>query len=52
VETNIFIGSWNGQVEYAKQKEKQFVRLDTLGIILKLIEHYASAGFQFLGILN
>ena len=38
--------------EYAKQKEKQFVRLDTLGNNTKLIEHYASAGFQFLGIFE
>ena len=38
--------------EYAKQKEKQFVRLDTLGNNTKLIEHYSSAGFQFLGIFE
>jgi ribosomal protein S18 acetylase RimI-like enzyme len=38
--------------EYAKQKEKQFVRLDTLGNNIKLIEHYSSAGFQFLGIFE
>lgn len=35
--------------EYAKQKNKQFIRLDTLGNNTKLIEHYTSAGFQFLG---
>src|SRR5688572_185981 len=38
--------------EYAKQKEKQFVRLDTLGNNTKLIEHYTSAGFQFLGMFE
>jgi hypothetical protein len=38
--------------EYAKEKEKKFVRLDTLGNNTKLIEHYISAGFQFLGIFE
>lgn len=38
--------------EYAKQKDKQFIRLDTLGNNTKLIEHYTSAGFQFLGIFK
>ena len=36
--------------EYAKQKGKRFVRLDTLGNNTGLIKHYTSAGFQFLGI--
>lgn len=36
--------------EYAINKGKRFVRLDTLGNNLKLIQHYTSAGFQFLGI--
>jgi hypothetical protein len=44
------IVQWAG--EYAKQKEKQFVRLDTLGNNTKLIEHYTSAGFHFLGIFE
>jgi ribosomal protein S18 acetylase RimI-like enzyme len=35
---------------YATQMNKQFVRLDTLGNNTKLIDHYTSAGFQFLGI--
>jgi hypothetical protein len=35
---------------YAKQKDKNFIRLDTLGNNTKLIEHYISAGFEFLGI--
>ena len=35
--------------EYAIQKNKKFVRLDTLGNNTKLIEHYTSAGFDFLG---
>jgi len=34
---------------YANQKGKQFVRLDTLGNNAKLIQHYTSAGFEFLG---
>ena len=38
--------------EYAKQKGKQFVRLDTLGNNTKLIEHYTSAGFEFLGMFE
>ena len=38
--------------EYAKQNGKQFVRLDTLGNNTKLIEHYTSAGFQFLGMFE
>ena len=38
--------------EYAKQQDKQFVRLDTLGNNTKLIEHYTSAGFQFLGMFE
>ena len=37
---------------YAKQKGKSFVRLDTLGNNTKLIEHYTSAGFEFLGIIK
>lgn len=35
---------------YAASKGRQFVRLDTLGNNTKLIEHYTSAGFIFLGI--
>ena len=38
--------------EYAKQKEKQFVRLYTLGNNTKLIQHYTSAGFKFLGMFE
>lgn len=38
--------------QYALQKGKQYVRLDTLGNNIKLIEHYTSAGFQFLGMLK
>ena len=37
---------------YAKQKGKSFIRLDTLGNNTKLIEHYTSAGFEFLGIVK
>jgi ribosomal protein S18 acetylase RimI-like enzyme len=38
--------------EYVIQKGKQFVRLDTLGNNAKLIQHYTSAGFQFLGMFE
>ncbi len=38
--------------KYAQQKGKRFVRLDTLGNNTKLIEHYTSAGFAFLGIFE
>ena len=37
---------------YAKQKEKKYIRLDTLGNNRKLIEHYTSAGFDFLGMVR
>jgi len=36
--------------DYALSKGKQYVRLDTLGNNNKLIDHYTSAGFEFLGI--
>ncbi len=35
--------------EYAAQMSKQFIRLDTLGNNTRLIEHYTSAGFEYLG---
>ncbi|HYF30989.1 MAG TPA: GNAT family N-acetyltransferase [Chitinophagaceae bacterium] len=35
---------------YASLKGKQFIRLDTLGNNTRLIQHYTSAGFSFLGI--
>lgn len=38
--------------EYARRMGKRFVRLDTLGNNTKLIEHYTSAGFTFLGIFR
>lgn len=37
---------------YAREKGKPFVRLDTLGNNTKLIKHYTSAGFDFLGIFQ
>lgn len=37
---------------YAQSKEKAFIRLDTLGNNTKLIAHYASAGFNFLGMFK
>lgn len=38
--------------EYVKQKNIQFIRLDTLGNNTKLIAHYKNAGFDFLGLFN
>jgi hypothetical protein len=38
--------------EYAKQKGKSFVRLDTLGHNTGLINHYTSAGFEYLGVFK
>jgi hypothetical protein len=34
---------------YARETGKQYIRLDTLGDNKRLIEHYTSAGFSFLG---
>lgn len=38
--------------KYADQTGKQYVRLDTLGNNTKLIEHYTSSGFNFLGMFK
>jgi len=38
--------------DYAVQKGKRYVRLDTLGNNTGLIRHYTSAGFEFLGIFQ
>ena len=38
--------------KYAEKIGKRFVRLDTLGNNTKLIEHYTSAGFHFLGMVK
>lgn len=37
---------------YARSLDKQFVRLDTLGNNKKLIAHYTSAGFAYLGMFR
>ena len=37
---------------YAKSISKDFVRLDTLGNNIKLIEHYTNSGFHFLGMFD
>jgi ribosomal protein S18 acetylase RimI-like enzyme len=37
---------------YARSQGKQHVRLDTLGNNTRLIQHYTSAGFNFLGIFR
>ena len=44
------IVAWSGK--YANQMGKRFVRLDTLGNNTRLIEHYTSAGFEFLGMFT
>ena len=36
-------------IDYASSIRKQYIRLDTLGNNAKLIQHYTSAGFEFLG---
>ncbi|PKV52847.1 acetyltransferase (GNAT) family protein [Aquimarina sp. MAR_2010_214] len=38
--------------EYAQNNNKDFIRLDTLGNNVKLIEHYKNAGFDFLGLFD
>ncbi len=38
--------------QYAKDNDKDFVRLDTLGNNTKLIEYYTNAGFNFLGMFE
>ena len=38
--------------KYAVQYGKSFVRLDTLGNNTRLIKHYTSAGFEFLGMFQ
>lgn len=42
----------NWSREYAKKNGRRFVRLDTLGNNTRLIEHYTSAGFNFLGMVK
>jgi len=37
---------------YAKNTGRDYVRLDTLGNNVKLIEHYTKAGFSFLGMFD
>ena len=37
---------------YAKSNEKEYIRLDTCGNNRKLIRHYTSCGFDFLGIVR
>lgn len=42
----------NWAKEYAQKQELDYVRLDTLGNNVKLIEHYKSSGFTFLGLFT
>jgi hypothetical protein len=37
---------------FAKQQQRKYIRLDTLGNNTRLIEHYTKAGFTFLGIVR
>ena len=37
---------------YAKSNNKQYIRLDTMGKNIKLIEYYQKAGFSFLGMFE
>lgn len=38
--------------EFARQRGRRYVRLDTLGHNTGLIKHYTSAGFRFLGMVR
>ena len=38
--------------DYAKMHAKQFIRLDTIGDNTRLIKHYCTCGFNFLGMFN
>ena len=46
----LLIAEWAKR--YASQNNKTFVRLDTIGDNIKLIEHYQKCGFTFLGVLK
>jgi ribosomal protein S18 acetylase RimI-like enzyme len=37
---------------YAKENQKQFIRMDTVGDNSGLINHYTRCGFEFLGLLK
>lgn len=37
-------------LQYAKENNKMYVRMDTVGQNEKLIEHYGNCGFEFLGL--
>ena len=39
-------------IKYATSINKEYVRLDTLGNNVRLIEHYKNAGFEFLGMFD
>lgn len=39
-------------IKHAKKNNKQYVRLDTIGENIKLIEHYKKSGFNYLGLLK
>ena len=44
------IAEWARQ--YAKENNKAYIRMDTVGQNKKLIEHYGKCGFEFLGLSN
>ena len=37
---------------YAKEHQKRYIRLDTIGDNKGLIKHYTNAGFDFLGLFE
>lgn len=42
----------NWAKEYAKQNGKEYIRMDTVGMNEKLINHYTSCGFSYLGLFK
>jgi len=42
----------NWAKKFARKNNKEYVRLDTIGENLKLIEHYTKNGFEFLGMFG
>lgn len=49
---NLVVEIVNWAINYAKENDKQFIRLDTVGENKGLIGHYQKCGFDFLGLLK
>lgn len=49
---NLVVEIANWAKEYAKQNEKQYIRLDTVSENKGLIKHYQKCGFDFLGLFE